>query len=1526
MTLVYDVGLPAQISVSKRFDNSAGIRTVHARTNTGGVEPYYPADNIDATVPSDDWDIPAADDDSYVAAQNAVVTKGVVTDIGESGNNIPSGVPPLPTPQATIGETMTYTVGVAVPAHTTVFNAVLTDPLPTGITRTGSTAGFSATGSAPVGALPGGFSFDPSTGTLTFPTTYQNSTATPHLFQVTITALVSTLAANTHGTNRDNTARFNSRLSPGGTPVPERTATARVTVVEPNPALTKTANATEVIGGQVVTYTLRASNGASRPPLHDSSVIDCLPAGLTFTAFFSIPVGTTASQAASTGSDGCDPGETRIQWDTASILGGVANAKSLIYRATVDPSAAGGATYRNDAALTGGTLSDGSVTPNPAERTYTRTNYAQVTVTGQEITKGVTPDHAPVGEIVEYQITSRVPANTTFYEAAIVDTLPAGLAAAGPGFSTVGVTCTEMVSNMTCPSLSPSFGTPLTSSGQTVGWYLGDLPANTTNDRLITVTYRTVVLDMVGNTAGTTRNNAATVRWSTDSAATPPSTVGDAQTLPQSEGPAEATLTVTEPSLSIDKSVSNATPAPGQSFTYTVRVTNASGVNVAQAHAIDLTDDVPAGVIVNAGSISNGGGLAGSSPTTGNGTITWNDLGPLAPGDSVDLTYTANLAAAGNLTGAALTNTADITEYWSNDPSDPESRTYDGPQDTASVTPRFPNFSVAKTTPDGDRASIGSSFRWRLDVTNSGGADGFDVDVTDILPPNWTYDIGSARVTDPQPGGTPTAAEPVVSASGAVQTLTWTDLGDLPASGVIRIELTATPGPSVTTSPGVGLSIAHTNTASAEGEDAGGATGNAGGTYSAGPDTANAYIASADLGIDKSPATSGVAAGGTASWTLTVTNHGPDPSAAPFTVTDTLPSGLTGGAASGSGWTCTSAGPTFTCTTSTPASLASGSSLAPITVSATAPTGVAAGMQYTNSATVTGTTHDPNPTNDSDTAVVTMDPSADLTIDKATIGDVIAGANVTYRMTVTNNGPSTSLADVTTPIAVTDTLPSGLTFVSATGAGWTCGAVGQVVLCTNPNPIAVGASAPTIDLVANVALGASSITNTAAVAPGLTPDPVPGNNSDSVADPVGQSADLSITKSHGGAPQLGDVVTFTLAVSNLGPSIATGVEVADSLPAGLTPNTATGTGWTCSVAGQDVECSLGTPLSPGAATPITVTATIGPDAVPSASNTAAVESATPDPVPANNTSTDIVAVDPLVDLSITKTHTGDFVIGERGTFTLQVTNAGPTRDPGPITVTDTLPDGLAHRPASAASGSAWSCTAAGQVVTCTLADGLDVGETSRFELAVDVTPGTAARVTNTATVTSPSTDTDPVNNTDSDDVAVGSRAALSLTKAGTVSAGGAAVTWLITVSNKGPSPTTGRLVVTDTLPSTLTYRSSTGEGWVCTSTGQVVTCTTDAVVAAGADAAPLSLVTSVDAREGTSISNTASATGGAGTASATGLGEVSAGADSGGRPTATPDERLAFTGMRAARLVLLALSLLVLGVAAVVADRRYLRR
>ncbi len=80
---------------------------------------------------------------------------------------------------------------------------------------------------------------------------------------------------------------------------------------------------------------------------------------------------------------------------------------------------------------------------------------------------------------------------------------------------------------------------------------------------------------------------------------------------------------------------------------------------------------------------------------------------------------------------------------------------------------------------------------------------------------------------------------------------------------------------------------------------------------------------------------------------------------------------------------------------------------------------------------------------------------------------------------------------------MTDTLPAELGFVSATGTGWTCGALGQVVTCTRTASIGAGATAPAITLTVAVDPDATAeeTTNTASVS---TADDVnPANDSDS---------------------------------------------------------------------------------------------------------------------------------------------------------------------------------------------------------------------------------------------------------------------------------------------------------------------------------------------------------------------------------------------------------------------------------------------
>jgi uncharacterized repeat protein (TIGR01451 family) len=125
------------------------------------------------------------------------------------------------------------------------------------------------------------------------------------------------------------------------------------------------------------------------------------------------------------------------------------------------------------------------------------------------------------------------------------------------------------------------------------------------------------------------------------------------------------------------------------------------------------------------------------------------------------------------------------------------------------------------------------------------------------------------------------------------------------------------------------------------------------------------------------------------------------------------------------------------------------------------------------------------------------------------------------------------------------------------------------------------------------------------------------------------SADLSIVKNTATPVAFGgNPITFTLAVTNNGPSIANTVSVNDTLPAGSTFVSASGTGWVCNNVAGTVTCTVAS-LPLGAAPVINLTFNAPPVAVAGTlSNTATVSSATTDPTPGNNSSTKTVPILP----------------------------------------------------------------------------------------------------------------------------------------------------------------------------------------------------------------------------------------------------------------------------------------------------------
>ena len=323
------------------------------------------------------------------------------------------------------------------------------------------------------------------------------------------------------------------------------------------------------------------------------------------------------------------------------------------------------------------------------------------------------------------------------------------------------------------------------------------------------------------------------------------------------------------------------------------------------------------------------------------------------------------------------------------------------------------------------------------------------------------------------------------------------------------------------------------------------------------------FIAAADLAIEKSASPNPVVAGTNLTYTITVTNNGPS-AATNVVASDLLPATLSVVSVVGSGGaTCNSGIPASVPTTCNFGTMANGD-VRTMTIVALVNPSVGAGEVITNNATVSSDTADNNNSNNLATTTTPVIASADLSITKTDSPDpVLAGANLTYVLTVTNLGPSWARN-----VSVTDTLPAGVSFVSASisGGGGTCSALGgtpTVVQCSLGDIANGGIRVITLQtLVASSVPHGTLINNTSAVT-STTPDPVGANNTDTEPTLVNAQAEIWIDKTAQiltGNPS--KAVRYTLTVYNRpgceaddplscgtgGPSDAQNVVVTDTLP------------------------------------------------------------------------------------------------------------------------------------------------------------------------------------------------------------------------------------------------------------------------------------------------------------------------------------------------------------------------------------------
>jgi uncharacterized repeat protein (TIGR01451 family) len=394
----------------------------------------------------------------------------------------------------------------------------------------------------------------------------------------------------------------------------------------------------------------------------------------------------------------------------------------------------------------------------------------------------------------------------------------------------------------------------------------------------------------------------------------------------------------------------------------------------------------------------------------------------------------------------------------------------------------------------------------------------------------------------------------------------------------------------------------------------------------------------------------------------------------------------------------------------------------------------------------------------------TPGPGADLSV---TITDGASaytpGATTTYTVVVSNNGPL-----AVTGATFTDVQPTQVT-------SWIVSCVAQPgALCTaGPITIALGNITDAVNIPAGkhvtytiqafiTGLATGVMSNTVTIAPPVgVPDPVPANNSatDSDAPPY---ADLTVSMTDGvSLYAVGGTTSYTVVVFNNGPEDTTGAVFLEHLPSQVTSwtiNCVADPGDLCTAGPTTLGADFSDTVNIRAGTKLTYTvvATISGSATGALTNRAdiTVPVGITDPTSANNTASD-TDLPPSADLMVTITdHSSTFVAGGTNTFTIVVSNNGPSDVVGG-TLTVFKPTQVASWTIACTPDLGATCTLGPSApLTTDLADvvGIPAGKKVTYTVVATINNPTTNPMTTAVFVSNPGPLPDPVptNNTASD--------------------------------------------------------------------------------------------------------------------------------------------------------------------------------
>ncbi len=990
-----------------------------------------------------------------------------------------------------------------------------------------------------------------------------------------------------------------------------------------------------------------------------------------------------ASNSGPTGASGVGVGDilptgaSADSWSVTATSGGASDTDSSgtgTLSDTVDLPSSSSITYTIDATISPaatGSLSDAATItpPSTIQDTNALTQSLDLVILDPESDLSITNSDGVIsltpGTTDTYTIVVSNTGPSDAVDLTIPDTLPAGFTDGSSGTLAAGVTFS--VFSGTAEWNGVNVGT-----GQTVTLTLsGSVLSGATGSFVNTAT---VVVP-----PGSTDSNSVTSATDTDSL------------VPS------ATLSITQ----VVDGGSSVVANEGQTVTFDTTVTD---TGPSDATGVSVAEILPPGLTF----VASSGGVYDAI------TGIWS-IGTVAAGTSVTLVITATVASEASFTVTATVSANDASSVNS-------TATVNGNADVGVTEVVSAGDSVIPGAIGAATVEAGQDVTYQITAFNDGAATATGVVVTDELPATFTLD--GASIT-PSVGTT--------SVGGGV--LTWTIPSLAAGANETLVYIETVNAPSTAEDNADTVSITSTQT-----DAYGDAT----------PQDNSAIVTvevlpSADLTITDTDGITSVIPGTSDTYTDTVANGGPS-AATNASVVDTLPTGFTV-----TGETSSVAGVTFTNLGDgqvewTGLNLAEGTSAVFTLTGAVAPA-LGAGSAFVNLVTVSlpsgqiDTASSYNAVDSDDT-----EPTADLLIKQTDSGDLVSGtfnattndttggtavpgSGVVYTVVVSNDGAQSTVSN----LALNDDLPAPVT--SATWSASTAGGASVSVSSGSTTDIADSLTLPadatvTFTVDADIAPSASgALVNTASLS---VPEQFTDTNAflsstDVAALSVLSHLSISKTDSVGGSSITGaigtavpgDPISYTIVVSNTGPSDADDVSVVETLPTqgldtitttqppGVTFSSADDT-WTVGTlgAGDDDTLTLSGTIPAGAAGPRYV------DTAAAGASDASTVSAT---------DTDTLA--PVADVSVTKAVSSSTpAFGTQDTFTVTASDAGPS-DAGKVVVTDTLAAGLLFVSDTYAP-STGSVVVSGQSVTWTITD-LTAGTTDTLKIVVTVNTGEA---------------------------------------------------------------------------------------------------------------------------------------------------------------------------------------------------------